>query len=108
MLACIVLAIATELLSLTTRTASRLTDKQRKKSRPWVQKQLDGPESGLGPEMPDVPKTRAAEEQLEESRLTYKNEIKAERARGLKWFAIITAIAVWSTGILTRDNALAP
>ena len=34
--------------------------------------------------------------------------IKRERKRGLGWLAIVTAIAVWSTGILNNPNPLSP
>eukprot|EP00890_Picochlorum_soloecismus_P003032 jgi/Picsp_1/372/NSC_00370-R1_---NA--- len=34
--------------------------------------------------------------------------MKRERKRGLGWLAIVTAIAVWSTGILNNPNPLTP
>jgi hypothetical protein len=39
---------------------------------------------------------------------TKKEYIKRERKRGLGWLAIVTAIAVWSTGILNNPNPLSP
>ena len=101
-LASIVVAVVAELFSVATRTADHLSEA---KQAGFRGKEA---EDSLGPEMPDIPKTIAAQKKLKAGRTLYRNEIRAERARGLRWFAFVTAVAIWCTGILTKDNALAP
>ena len=68
----------------------------------------DGQDSDLVAKMPDIPKTTAARRDLRAVRQAYKKEIRAERARGLTWLAVLTFVAIWCTGILTKNNALQP
>lgn len=103
-IASILVAVAAELFIFATKTASRISEARQASSR-GDSAVADG---SLGPEMPEIPKTIATRKKLETGRALYRSEIRAERARGLRWFAIITAIAVWCTGILTKENALAP
>lgn len=71
-------------------------------------KKKEGENDDLGPELPDIPKDTLSRETLEANRTDYRREIRAERARGLYWLAAITAVTVWCTGILFKDNALQP
>ena len=68
----------------------------------------DEQDSDLGAKMPDIPKTTAARRGLRTVRQAYNKEIRAERARGLTWLAVVTFVAIWCTGILTKDNAMQP
>jgi len=44
----------------------------------------------------------------EDDKEEYIELMKKERKRGLGWLAIVTAIAVWSTGILNNPSPLSP
>lgn len=56
------------------------------------------------PPAPTVPS--AADIQAERARL--RDRIVAERYRGLAWLAAATVAVVWSAGLLSGPNALAP
>ena len=50
-------------------------------------------------------RTTAAAQQ---EKLLRRQIITYEKFRGLRWLAIVTALVVWSTGILNKDNPLQP
>eukprot|EP00891_Asterochloris_glomerata_P009143 jgi/Astpho2/9143/fgenesh1_pg.00135_%23_7_t len=50
----------------------------------------------------------SAKQQRSQERILARQLLNYERLRGLKWLAVVTAIAVWSTGILAKDNPLQP
>lgn len=52
--------------------------------------------------------TSPRRERLEEERAALKPYIRAERYRGLSWLAAITIFAIWCTGVLNKENPLAP
>ena len=49
-----------------------------------------------------------AQQQRQQERLLSRQIITYEKFRGLRWLAIVTALVVWSTGILNKDNPLQP
>lgn len=49
-----------------------------------------------------------AQQQRQQERLLSRQVITYEKFRGLRWLAIVTALVVWSTGILNKDNPLQP
>lgn len=49
-----------------------------------------------------------AQQQRQQERLLSQQIITYEKFRGLRWLAIVTALVVWSTGILNKDNPLQP
>lgn len=106
LLACIFIGAVAELVSVATKTATRL--KEKREEAVTFRDGSEEEDDDLGPQMPDVPKTKAGLRKLQRDRRLYAAEIRAERARGLQWLALFTAITVWCTGILTRDNALSP
>ncbi|CAK0752427.1 hypothetical protein CVIRNUC_002145 [Coccomyxa viridis] len=48
------------------------------------------------------------EQELTDKRYIFQDYIAAERLRGLAWLLTYTALAIWITGILNKDSALAP
>ncbi|KAA6417709.1 MAG: hypothetical protein FRX49_12295 [Trebouxia sp. A1-2] len=44
----------------------------------------------------------------QQEKLLRRQIITYEKFRGLRWLAIVTALVVWSTGILNKDNPLQP
>ncbi|KAL3148607.1 hypothetical protein ABBQ38_014035 [Trebouxia sp. C0009 RCD-2024] len=44
----------------------------------------------------------------QQEKLLRRQLIQHEKFRGLRWLAIATALVVWSTGILNKDNPLQP
>ena len=50
----------------------------------------------------------SAKQQRSQERMLARQLLNYERLRGLQWLAVVTAIAVWSTGILAKDNPLQP
>ena len=54
---------------------------------------------------PDQTRNTAAAQQ---EKLLRRQVIHYEKFRGLRWLAIATALVVWSTGILNKDNPLQP
>lgn len=44
----------------------------------------------------------------QQEKLLRRQVIQYEKFRGLRWLAIATALVVWSTGILNKDNPLQP
>ena len=50
----------------------------------------------------------STQQQRQQERLLSKQVITYEKFRGLRWLAIVTALVVWSTGILNKDNPLQP
>ena len=50
----------------------------------------------------------SARQQRSQERILARQLLNYERLRGLQWLAVVTAIAVWSTGILAKDNPLQP
>ena len=53
-------------------------------------------------------KALPAQQQRQQERLLSRQIITYEKFRGLRWLAIVTALVVWSTGILNKDNPLQP
>lgn len=53
-------------------------------------------------------KITPAQQQRQQERLLSRQIITHEKYRGLRWLAIVTALVVWSTGILNKDNPLQP
>ncbi len=109
---CILAAVTTELVVLSSRTARKLDEARAKlrRKRPFAADKEREREGGdeFGPEMPEIPKTAESREQLLAERELYRREIRAERSRGLGWLAVCTLVAIWCTGILFKDNALQP
>lgn len=54
---------------------------------------------------PDQLRSTAAAQQ---EKLLRRQVIQYEKFRGLRWLAIATALVVWSTGVLNKDNPLQP
>lgn len=52
--------------------------------------------------------TVPSQEELEMEKYIYRDYIVEERYRGLKWLFVATLGAIWVTGVLNKDNALAP
>ena len=102
----IIVAITTELVSVSTRTARSLAKAREKRAR--RDKEGLNSDTNLGPEMPEIPRTVSSKERLIADRANFRREIRAERTRGLYWLAGITLVAIWCTGILFKDNALQP
>ena len=44
----------------------------------------------------------------QQEKLLRRQVVQYEKFRGLRWLAIATALVVWSTGILNKDNPLQP
>ena len=44
----------------------------------------------------------------QQEKLLRRQVIQYEKFRGLRWLAIATALVVWSTGVLNKDNPLQP
>ncbi len=44
----------------------------------------------------------------QQEKLLRRQIITYEKFRGLRWLAIVTALVVWSTGVLNKDNPLQP
>lgn len=61
--------------------------------------------SGTAKSQRQPDQTRVAAQQ---EKLLRRQVIQYERFRGLRWLAIATALVVWSTGILNKDNPLQP
>ena len=106
----LLIAVLAELTAVATRTARGLAD-IREARQISSSKRGKPPESddgqGLEP-APDIPRTQQAMRQLQADRTLYRKEIREERTRGLAWLALVTAVAIWCTGILSKDNALQP
>lgn len=100
-LAAITLAIAAELVAVSTRTVRNLAQAKGRRNNKIG-------EDPLNSEPPDIPRTISAAEKLQKERANYIQEIRAERSRGLGWLAAITVAAIWCTGILFKENALQP
>lgn len=52
--------------------------------------------------------TVPSQEELEVEKYIFRDYIVEERYRGLKWLLLTTLGAIWVTGVLNKDSALAP
>jgi hypothetical protein len=52
--------------------------------------------------------TVPSKEELEKEKYIFRDFIVEERYRGLKWLFTATLMAIWVTGVLNKDSALAP
>ncbi len=48
------------------------------------------------------------EQDLTDVRYIFQDYIAGERLRGLAWLLTWTVLAIWITGVLNKDSALAP
>ena len=73
----------------------------------------ESPHSGEFQNLSKRAHTQSAQEARSSStahqeRLLCRQVINYEKFRGLRWLAIVSALVVWSTGVLNKDNPLQP